>query len=59
MTETWVLCAFNGVTREPEMLPFTRVPVAGEWINHADQWWSVYRVYWTNGKARLDLSFVA
>ncbi len=57
----YAMCVFGGTTElpEPELLPFRRIPVAGEWIDHAGRWWAVYRVYWTDGKARLELSHVS
>ena len=56
----YVMCEFGGHADsiEPEMLPFGRVPVVGEWIWHRDEWWSVYRVLWADGKAKLILSYV-
>ena len=57
----YVMCEFGGKAElpEPEMLPFARVPVSGEWILHRDEWWSVYRVLWADGKAKLILSYVS
>lgn len=58
---TYVMCEFNGRADAPEptMLAFGRVPAAGEWVWHAEAWWSVYRVLWSDGKAKLILSYVA
>lgn len=58
---TYVMCEFGGRADSPEptMLAFGRVPAAGERVWHAEAWWSVYRVLWSDGKAKLILSFIS